>query len=293
MKAQFAKSIRLIGLVEALAALAGLFFLLGLLGRRHWLLDLCSHFRAQYAAGLLLCGFGLLLAGRRRSGAVSLGGGLLLGLSFLPWQAVSQPAAVKPWKVITYNVNTGNEQCRAVREYLEKEDADVVLLVEVSDFWLGELASLQARYPHRSEVARDDNFGIALWSKHPFRKESVRHSGPYHIPWIEVEMDMAGQPVRLVGLHTLPPMTAQNSSFRNQQLMEAAALLNDHPGILLGDLNLTPYSLWFAEVLKRGRLTDTSAWSGFSPTWSRNSPLTTLPLVRWCGKRSQWEPIFS
>ena len=40
----------------------------GLLGRFAWLLDLCSHFRVQYALGLGAFGL-LLLVGRRRKTA--------------------------------------------------------------------------------------------------------------------------------------------------------------------------------------------------------------------------------
>ena len=274
----FKPKVRLIGLVEAIAVLSVLLFFLGFFGRYYWALDLCSHFRAQYGAGLLICGLGLFVAGRRRSGLASFAGGLLISATFLPVRPMPDSAGAPVLKVITYNVNTGNDRHREVCGYLENEDADIVLLTEVDREWLSDLSSLNARYPHRIEVPRSDNFGMALFSKTAFIHQRVRTSGPYNLPWIEADVHWDGHPVRLIGLHPLPPVSGQDSASRNEQLMEAADLLADRPGILLGDLNLTPYSSWFPEILSRGHLVDTGANTGFSPTWSPYSPLLGIPI---------------
>ena len=270
--------VRLIGLVEAIAGLSALLFLLGLFGRHHWALDLCSHFRAQYAGGLLICGLGLFIAGRRKSGIASFAGGLLLSATFLPFHPMPDTEGGPVLKVIAYNVNTANDRHREVCEFLDMEDADLILLTEVDRDWLDDLNSLNVRYPHRIEVPRNDNFGMVLLSKCAFLNQRVRTSGPYNLPWIDADVDWDGRPLRLIGLHPLPPVSGQDSALRNGQLMEAAALLADRPGILLGDLNLTPYSPWFTEILSRGRLIDTGANAGISPTWSPYSPLLGIPI---------------
>ncbi len=274
----FKPKVRLIGLVEAIAGLSALLFVLGLFGRHHWALDLCSHFRAQYAVGLLICGVGLFIAGRRRIGIASFAGGLLLSATFLPLHRIPDSAGSPVLKVIAYNVNTANDRHREICEFLEKEDADLVLLTEVDRDWLNDLSSLNARYPHRIEVPRNDNFGMALLCKRALINQRVRTSGPYNLPWIDADVDWDGRPLRLIGLHPLPPVGGQNSALRNEQLMEAADLLADGPGILLGELNLTPYSPWFTEILSRGRLIDTGANAGISPTWSPYSPLLGIAI---------------
>ncbi len=261
------------GLLQVAAILPATFFLLGFLGRWHWLLDLFSHFRAQYAAALLLCGLAFLLLRLWKSAIASLLAALVVLTSFLPFQSPAPPAPGAPrLKLVSYNVNTTNPRHADVLRFLETEDADVVFLMEVNNSWMQSLRPLEVRYPHRLVSTREDNFGIALYSRKPM-EGGEQAFGDYGLPWADVTVSG----LRILALHPMPPSSAEHSAMRNQQLLEAAAILKGRPrAILCGDLNLTPFSPWFREVLQRGELQNPSP--PFSPTWMRHHPLFGIPI---------------
>ena len=70
-------TLRPAGLIEALGLVACAATALGFLGSLSWALDLFSHFRAQYALGLLVIGAALALWGSRRMAVACVGGALL------------------------------------------------------------------------------------------------------------------------------------------------------------------------------------------------------------------------
>src|SRR5689334_9705170 len=109
-------------------------------------------------------------AGRVMVGAVT---------QLLPWLPVLVLAAVVPaaapahaasLRLMTYNLNFGNPRPETSLAAIEHEDADIVLLQEVSGAWKQALDRRFAkRYPHRAYrlFGRLGAGGIAVLSKHP------------------------------------------------------------------------------------------------------------------------------
>lgn len=260
---------------QALALLAVVGFVFGLLGRLNWNFDLFSHFRMQYAVILLACGVALVTLRQWRSGAASLVAGLTLAvLAIFPFPRNPPSAAgARTLKLVSFNVNTANPGKQEVLRFLEKEDADLVFLMEVNNAWVASLKPLEARYPHRLAAPRSDNFGAAVYSKHPLSGGGIRYFGEYDLPWVALELPDLG--MHIAAVHPLPPGET-NTLDRNRMLLEVASQLKDKPGAMLcGDLNLTPYSPWFREVLARGGLRNPAP--PYSPTWMRHS-LFAIPI---------------
>lgn len=269
------KSPSVSGLLQVIAILPATFFLLGLFGRYHWALDLFSHFWAQYAVALLICALGFFLLQQRKSAAAALVAGLAITTAILlTFQPLPRAQGGLRLKLISYNVNTSNTRHRDIMQYLEKENADILFLMEVNDEWVKALHPLEATYPHRLISPREDNFGIALYSKVPFKGET-KSFGDFGLPWADVTLSDTG--IRLAAIHPLPPSGKENSDLRNEQLFEVATLLRgEERTVLCGDLNLTPYSRWFPELLRQSGLRSTAP--PFSPTWARYYPLFTIPI---------------
>lgn len=269
------KSPAVSGLLQVIAILPATFFVLGFFGRSYWALDLFSHFHAQYAAALLFCALGFGMLRRWKSALASLLAGLVITTTILLSAHPLPPPGDGPrLKLISYNVNTSNRRGQDVLAFLQKENADVLFLMEVDQAWLKALQPLEALYPYRIASPREDNFGIALLSKTPFQGEAEPF-GDYGLPWANVILTGTG--IRLVAIHTLPPAGAEYSRQRNQQLTEVAALLKGNPRtVLCGDLNLTPYSRWFPDLLEKSGLRSTAP--AYSPTWMRSNPQFAIPI---------------
>jgi hypothetical protein len=107
-------------------------------------------------------------------------------------------------------------------------------------------SSIPAWPLHSLTQPREDNFGIGLFSKLPLEESEVAYIGSADVPSILATLKAEKTNFRVIATHPLPPGGRDYSRLRNEQLEE----LPDHlrsplPLILLGDLNVTPWSYYF------------------------------------------------
>lgn len=244
----------------------------GFAGRLHWTLDLASHFRAQYALALLLLLVALWWRGAGR---------LLLGICLLCWavqlgtlvplfwpQPAAAPAA-QSFRVLLSNVHTRNREFDRVRALLASESPDVVVLQETDRAWLDALRADAERWPHRIEEPRSDNFGIAVWSRWPLLEARFADFGGTGLPTVLATLDHPAGRIQFVAVHPLPPAGATRTRLRNAALVALAehCRIQTEPVLVLGDLNCTPWSVRFRDLLRDGHLRDSSLGMGWQPTW--------------------------
>ena len=248
----------------------------------HWGLELSTHFAFQYALMALVAMAGFACLARPRGVALAavvlaLHSTPLLGLTGAP----EDPAvgASQKTRLLMANVRTSNANRRGLLDLIQAEQPDAVLLLEVSEAWLADLAPLDAEYPHRLAEPRGDNFGIALYSRRPLTDGRIVHLGDAGVPSIECGLE--GASLRLLLTHPVPPMGRRAAAERDRQL-EAVARRARELGprvVLAGDLNATPWSPIFSRVLDLGALRDSRGGFGLQPTWSAGLPyLARIPI---------------
>ena len=271
------------GLLEVGAALACLATVTGFLGRCWWIFELTSHFRLHLA--ILLAVMTAVWALRRRWRMVATCGvaatvNSLLVLVLL-WPEATPRATDGPrLQLVAINVHTANERSDLVLEYLRRENADVVLLLEVNERWMNALSSLRTHYPQVIAEPREDNFGIALFGRLPLTNSAVVEFGMSEVPSIAVTVTVEGQNVFLLGTHPLPPGSAESARRRNEQFREIAARIRRcaMPAIVLGDLNATPSSPYFSQLLRESGLKNTSQGRGCFGSWPAWLPCGRIAL---------------
>lgn len=257
---------------------------MGMLGKWHWILDLFSHFRIQYIATLLCAGAALFLLKQYRWGFISCISGIALSISLIPYTSKNTPkTSTHPeYRLLSYNLNTANENYDKVREFIATTDADIVFLMEINRTWVNELSLLESHYPHFIYHPREDNFGLALYSKHPIENESIRRFGSTGIPSVQTDIRISSDhTVNFIGTHPLPPVNKENSSYRNQQLYRAADHIRKTPHdfqLVAGDLNCTPWSFIFKDFTEQSGLTDSSIGNGIGGTWFRKLGFISIPI---------------
>ncbi len=266
---------------------------LSLFARHFWMFDLLTSFHVQYSLALILV-VGLLLWHRRWTYSalmgVALGYNLLLVLPvYLPvrqsfqqqlQQPLQQPLSEgRRLRLVSANVQTSNRDHADFLKWIRKEDPDLFLVMEVDDRWMTSLRELKGEYDHSVSFARSDNFGIALFSRLPMNAEIV-HVGVRELPSILAQVQVDHHVVTLVGTHPLPPGGRKLSGWRNQHLKAVSEVVGriDGPKILLGDLNVTPWSPRFKDVLESTGLRDSRAGFGIQPTWPATNPLFWIPI---------------
>lgn len=274
------------GILSALGLAAGW------CGSAWWMLDLAAHFRVQQVAGLVLAASGLALLRARRWSAVFLVLAGLGGWRLLPyWFGAdrAQPGS-RPLRIASLNVEYGNQDTQRIQRFIREQQPDVLLLLEVGRKLLDGLEPELRAYGQRLEVPRDDPFGIALYSRLPMQAERVDDIGTCRLPAIVAELDLGGRRVRLVGVHALPPITTSNSLERDRVIEAAVETLcaSPEPGILLGDLNTTPWAASLDRLAFSRGLRDARLGHGLLPSWPADSRLLRIPIDH-CLVRGPWQ----
>jgi len=247
-----------------------------------WGLALIAHFRPHLAAlSVISLGVGLLCRAR-------LGVGLSLTLlaintaPLLPYLgfAVSGSAASPAnLHVLAYNMHREATDRAIFRELIQREQPDLVVLSEIS----GDAAALAeevALPPYRAGAPSAGLlYGIVLFSRWPVPDWHVERSadGVGSVLSAEICASERWQGcLKVIALHAAPPF-GDGVTTQAQQLEIAARLAAEaegHRAMLAGDLDLTPWSPAFAELLARGGLVDTGVRRGLTATW-----LSRLPFV--------------
>lgn len=249
-----------------------------------WTLELLCHFRVQYAVVLLVLSGVLTLVRRRRVAAVALA---LFGLNawfvapFLPMPGATPHTDASPdqtvLRLVSINVFSGNPTPERVVEFLREENPDVIVVLELTHDWKQRLEVLTATHPHQAVQSSAGNFGIGLYSRYPL--EDVKFLPLTGSDAVTARITFEDATVRVIGAHPVPPK-GQYTALRNRQLTQLAeyASGDDRMAVLAGDLNITPFSPYFDDLLADSGLRDPRRGRGVLTTWPSQSWLLRIPI---------------
>lgn len=242
-------------------------------------LELVSHFQLQYliaaAAGTAA------LAGLRRWrwAGVGLAAMVAAGSVVLPWhfnsgagEARATTAAAQPpgtFRLFDANVLASNDRHDLLLAAIEAADPDVIVLQEVTASWMSALAPLSREYPYSADGEREDNFGIAVFSRIPLEGATLPVLGSAGLPSVSFTLRVAGTPVSVLATHPVPPLPLRRFKLRNEQLQDVAAFLEGRPRplIVAGDLNATMWTPWLKELQDGAGLVNARRGRGVLPSW--------------------------
>jgi endonuclease/exonuclease/phosphatase (EEP) superfamily protein YafD len=239
-----------------------------------WRLELLSHFRVQWIWACLFAAALLGVAKQLWPAVAAVGLASVHALAVAPVYVAPEaaPTTGEPLRIVFANVHTQNRAHDRVVGWLRREDADYVVLAEVDDRWMAALEPLSPRYPNVVARPRQDNFGIALLSRHALdsRIESI---GGDDTPPTIVAHD-AARGITIVGTHPVPPVTATYMEQRDRQLQALAEALTaiESPIVVVGDLNATPWSPAFSLLADGASLHDSRQGFGVHATWPAEYP---------------------
>ncbi len=255
----------------------------------HWIADILSQLRVQYAILLLPM---VVIAIFRKKRWLAAG---LLGLVIynvwptIPYFVTFAPSSTanseyyQSYRVLAFNVLRTNQEFESTLEEIMNQDADFVFLMEVQNSWSSLLTGIKDRYPYQKVLADPAYTGVAFLSKIPWKSIDVVMLGEVSNPSIDVRIPCPGslagkssRSIRIIGTHPLPPLGDMLTRSRDGQLKALSERFIVHePNLLVGDFNISPWSPRFSTILKAGNLIDASLGYGIETTLA--------PLPTWLG----------
>lgn len=238
----------------------------------YWLIDIFSNFKVQYLfiSVLLLIISGLLL--KKKVSAL-----ILLVISILwngyyiaPYYFCSNVVGSdndSHWKISSINLLSSNSETDLVKNYIRKEDPDVLVLLEFTPGWERDLLPIIENYPYKKLVTRTDNFGIALLSKFEMTS-SIDYFGLNNKPSIVGDLKIENKRFSIVATHPIPPINQTTFTNRNKQLtniIKKRHTFSDNL-VIVGDFNTSSFSNHFDSLI-RDDMKDSRIGFGILPTW--------------------------
>lgn len=253
------------------------------LGRWHWAFELTTHFVVQATA---LAGLATLLLLVRRHWRFSLIAGLLTVVNAAEWVPFYSLKSLTSFasdhtklEVVSVNVYSRNRHSADLHRWLKETRADVIFLSEVDSWWADQIGSWKEDWPHQILDPHEDNFGLALISRHPIIDTHLFQLDGLN-PAVDCRIQTPGGDWTIVGLHPFPPIGRAYSALRNQQLTSAAKHIATlpKPRVVLGDLNSTSCSPLFQDFQAATGLVDSREGFGWQPTWPAGNSLLRIPI---------------
>lgn len=246
--------------------------LLGLVSQP-WFLELLGHARVPY----LLLGICLLPLVREKVAAILWLSCLVINLACVLPLYFGGSSGTANGKLLLCNALSSNPTPEQVLQLLQREQADVVVLLEVRQELLDLLAPVLTQYPGQKLLPRTDNFGMALLSKRPLNNLKVlENGGP---PTIVADIEVGGKMLHVVGAHPVPPVGGAYAGLRNETVAGLGEHLRDcpRPFALLGDLNNTPWSPSLAPI--RSQAVNARCGFGVLASWPTMLPgILRIPI---------------
>lgn len=272
----------LIFLLKYICLLVALLYGVSYFGFGSWFSDVISNFKLQYFCILFIISISGWIWDKKSltfilAFIVSIG----IAVDIQPWVSET-PDIVTSQSVTVAGINllSTNENEDGVVRFIETENPDVLVFTELTPLWRRKLTPHLEDYPHQILKTRTGNFGIGMFSKIPMEKDSIHFfvGGKYGSTF--GELTIGDKKVGILGTHPEPPFNKESAKKRNDQFEAIAAHFGTYesPLIIIGDLNCSPYSFHFKELLKNLRLSDSRIKFGILNTWPTNFFPLRIPI---------------
>jgi endonuclease/exonuclease/phosphatase (EEP) superfamily protein YafD len=240
--------------------LAGLAVAAGLLDGVVWPGPPLALFRPQLTVILLGASLAALALGPRSlavAGLAVAAVGAALLVPALRDPAPEPPAAGGPsLRLLTLNLWHRNDDASAVGALLEREQPDVVALVELTPAWQRALAPALRPYRVRAVEPREGSAGIGVYGSSTLRDARIVRLLGTGRPAVAARLDVAGRSLPLLVVHPVGALLPGDAGAHERQLAAIGgwARANGPRSVVCGDLNAAPWTSALRDALSEGRL---------------------------------------
>jgi len=192
---------------------------------------------------------------------------------------MTAPEADHCVRTLSLNVLQTNRDYARTLQLIDREDPDILLLLETDKDWQTALAPVIARYPHRFLAPLDNLYGLIMLSRLPTEQGAIAYLIEEGTPSVFARMEtQGGRAFQFIGLHPRPPQPGKDTEERDAEIAVAAriAAKADLPVLAMGDFNDVAWSRTSQMFKRIGGYLDPRIGRGLYATFP-----ASLPLLRW------------
>ncbi len=189
------------------------------------------------------------------------------------------------FSVLLANVLVENRESESLLKIVKQQDADILLAMEVDDWWAEELQGLKEIYPYQIEYPLDNAYGMSLYSKLPMENEEIKFLNHDDVPSFHMIITLAsGNSFNFHGIHPVAPVPSKkypdNVGEEEVALLKIGNLVaeNSLPSIVAGDYNDVSWSHTARLFGQKGNLKNVRNGRGLYNTFDATSYFLRWPL---------------
>ncbi|MGB8375123.1 MAG: endonuclease/exonuclease/phosphatase family protein [Salegentibacter sp.] len=266
----------------------------------YWYSEILDFPRTQYLiAGVVLLVIFLLIERKWNFSSILLAVGLVgtiivqssfvfpyvLGEKKVPEVSSQEVSPKNDVGLLVANVLMKNRQPQEFLNIVENTDPDMLLVMEVDQWWIKQLEPVTKEYPYRMESPFHNAYGMALYSKFPMEERDVRFFNHRKVPSFHVKVMLpSGNAFRLHAVHPVAPFPSSeypdNVGNKEWALVKTGEMVakDSLPSVVAGDFNDVSWSDTSGMFEKTGKLNNVRLGRGLFNTFSAKSSIMRWPL---------------
>lgn len=182
---------------------------------------------------------------------------------------------------LSLNVKQRNIGYAEVARLIERENPDLLFLMETNDQWLDALRPALASYPQTFTQPQDNAYGLAFATRLPLVRARTEDNTSANTPTLYATLTgPTGDPFEFIGLHPRPPLPGQDTDARDASILRAGIETPDRlaSALVMGDFNDVPWSGTVVTFRQGGNWRDPRLGRGTHQTFPADYVWAGYPL---------------
>lgn len=184
--------------------------------------------------------------------------------------------------LVSVNVLMENEDHAKLRTLIDREDPDVLFLMETDTVWEDALEEQLARYPTVVRHPMSNHYGLLFATRLKVHAADTHFLSDDDTPAVLADLECTANFGRFffVGLHPRPPLPGTDADERDEQIKKSARIANHavRPVVVMGDFNDVTWSTGSEHFKEYGDFKDPRIGRGMLPSFDARSWFVRLPI---------------
>ena len=182
--------------------------------------------------------------------------------------------------ILSVNVLMENDDHARLQALIEREDPDVLLLMEVNDRWQAALEPQLERFDTVVRHPLENHYGMIFATRLPTRDAKTIFLSDDETPTAFAELKAPGGWFYFIGRHPQPPVPGTDTEERDTQIRKSATIADRTvlPVVAMGDFNDVAWSRTSQKFKSYGGFRDPRVGRGILASFDAKSWIMRFPI---------------